>query len=223
MHALLIADDSAMARSIESMLEENGFTVHTVDHGAPGIGCGKIPVCDIIVLDLPDTSNVDIVRALRDTAVKTPIVILSWNTGVEDTFRGLGLGAVDHVVKPFFQWELAACIRAAVRRSQGHADTIIRIGDLALNLDRKRVDVAGARVRLTGKEYKILELLALAKGAALSRETLRGHLYSGIDEPELKMIDVFIASMRKKLADASRGEPYVEMVADRGCRLRNAS
>jgi two-component system, cell cycle response regulator CtrA len=223
MHALLIADDSAWARSIESTLKEDRFTVHTADRSVAGIGSGNIPACDIIVLHLPDMSSANLARALRDAGLKTPIVIPSSNAGIDNAFRDLGLGAVDSLIKPFFQWEFAASVHAAIRRSQGHADNIIRIGDLAINLDRKRIDVANAHVSLTFKEYKIMELLALAKGAILSRETLRDHLYPGVDQPELKMMDIFIAMLRKKLANASRGEPYVQIVAESGFRLRNAS
>jgi two-component system, cell cycle response regulator CtrA len=227
MHALLIADDAAWARSIESMLEESGVSVHIADRGADDV-CGKIPACDVIVLDLPNLSGADVVRGLRDAGVKTPVVILCSNAGIEDAFRSLGFDAVECVVKPFYRWHFTACVHAAIRRAQGHADTVITTGDLAINLDRKSVDVAGTCVSLTSREYKTLEQLALAQGAILSRQTLRDHLYGGVDEPDLKMIELFILTLRKKLSDAANKsgrerKPYVEIVADGGYRLPKAS
>jgi two-component system, cell cycle response regulator CtrA len=110
-----------------------------------------------------------------------------------------------------------------VRRSKGHAQSVIHTGDLIVNLDTKTVEVNGVRVHLTGKEYQILELLALRKGTTLTKEVFLNHLYGGMDEPELKIIDVFICKLRKKLANASNGKNYVETVWGRGYVLREPS
>jgi two-component system cell cycle response regulator CtrA len=126
------------------------------------------------------------------------------------------------VTKPFHREELVARIHAVVRRSKGHSQSVIRTGKLAVNLDAKTVEVDGARVHLTGKEYAMLELLSLRKGTTLTKEMFLNHLYGGMDEPELKIIDVFICKLRKKLSMATEGENYIETVWGRGYVLRDA-
>src|SRR3974377_184477 len=124
------------------------------------------------------------------------------------------------MTKPFHKDELIARIHAIVRRSKGHAQSVINTGDLLVNLDTKTVEVGGQRVHLTGKEYQMLELLSLRKGTTLTKEMFLNHLYGGMDEPELKIIDVFICKLRKKLAGASGGKDYIETVWGRGYVLR---
>ncbi|MBB4200131.1 DNA-binding response regulator [Rhodoblastus sphagnicola] len=218
MRVLLIEDDRSIAQSIELMLRAENFNVYTTDLGEEGIDLGKLYDYDIVLLDLnlPDMSGYEVLRALRVAKVKTPILILSGLAGIEDKVKGLGFGADDYLTKPFHKDELIARIQAIVRRSQGHAQPIITIGDLVVNLDQKMVEIAGARVHLTGKEYQMLELLALRKGTTLTKEMFLNHLYGGMDEPELKIIDVFICKLRKKLSNASNGGNYIETVWGRG-------
>jgi two-component system cell cycle response regulator CtrA len=218
MRVLLIEDDRSIAQSIELMLKAESFNVYSTDLGEEGIDLGKVYDYDIILLDLnlPDMSGYEVLRALRIAKIKTPILILSGLAGIEDKVKGLGFGADDYLTKPFHKDELIARIQAIVRRSQGHAQSVIAIGDLVVNLDQKMVEIAGARVHLTGKEYQMLELLALRKGTTLTKEMFLNHLYGGMDEPELKIIDVFICKLRKKLANASNGGNYIETVWGRG-------
>jgi two-component system, cell cycle response regulator CtrA len=218
MRVLLIEDDAAIAQSIELMLKSESFNVYTTDLGEEGIDLGKIYDYDIILLDLnlPDMSGFDVLRKLRVSKVKTPILILSGLAAIEDKIKGLGFGADDYMTKPFHKDELVARIHAIVRRSKGHAQSVINIDDLCLNLDAKTVEVNGARVHLTGKEYQMLELLALRKGTTLTKEMFLSHLYGGMDEPEMKIIDVFICKLRRKLANASGGKDYIETVWGRG-------
>ncbi|KAK0340237.1 hypothetical protein LTR94_031342, partial [Friedmanniomyces endolithicus] len=122
---------------------------------------------------------------------------------------------------PFHKDELIARTHAVVRRSKGHAQAIIHTGEIAVNLDAKTVEVNGHRVHLTGKEYQMLELLSLRKGTTLTKEMFLNHLYGGMDEPELKIIDVFICKLRKKLATAADGKHYIETVWGRGYVLRD--
>jgi two-component system cell cycle response regulator CtrA len=114
-----------------------------------------------------------------------------------------------------------ARIQAIIRRSQGHAQSIIRTGKLAVNLDAHSVEVEGQPVHLTGKEYGILELLSLRKGTTLTKEMFLNHLYGGMDEPELKIIDVFICKLRKKLSVATDSDSYIETIWGRGYVLRD--
>ena len=222
MRVLLIEDDSATAQSIELMLKSENFNVYITDLGEEGVDLGKLYDYDIILLDLnlPDMSGYDVLKTLRVAKVKTPILILSGLGGIEDKVRGLGFGADDYMTKPFHKDELVARINAIVRRSKGHAQSVIQTGDLRVNLDTKTVEVNGARVHLTGKEYQMLELLSLSKGTTLTKEMFLNHLYGGMDEPELKIIDVFICKLRKKLAAATDGKNYIETVWGRGYVLR---
>ncbi|MHC1998867.1 response regulator transcription factor CtrA (plasmid) [Methylobacterium sp. CM6241] len=223
MRVLLIEDDASIAASIELMLKSESFNTYTTDLGEEGIDLGKLYDYDIILLDLtlPDMSGYEVLRNLRVAKVKTPILILSGMASIEDKVKGLGFGADDYLTKPFHKDELVARIHAIVRRSKGHAQSVITTGDLTVNLDEKMVAIAGNRVNLTGKEYQILELLALRKGTTLTKEMFLNHLYGGMDEPELKIIDVFICKLRKKLATASFGKNYIETVWGRGYVLRD--
>ena len=149
------------------------------------------------------------------------MLILSGNAIVEAKVKALGFGADDYMTKPFHKDELVARIQAVVRRSKGHSQSVITTGKLTVNLDAKTVEVDGARVHLTGKEYQMLELLSLRKGTTLTKEMFLNHLYGGMDEPELKIIDVFICKLRKKLAAATDGDNYIETVWGRGYVLRD--
>jgi two-component system cell cycle response regulator CtrA len=205
------------------MLKSESFTVYTTDLGEEGIDLGKIYDYDIILLDLnlPDMSGFEVLRSLRISKVKTPTLILSGLAGIEDKVKGFGVGADDYMTKPFHREELVARIHAIVRRSKGHAQSVIQTDDLIINLDTKTSEVDGARVHLTGKEYAMLELLSLRKGMTLTKEMFLNHLYGGIDEPEEKIIDVFMCKQRKKLANASGGKNYIETVWGRGYVLRH--
>ena len=144
MRVLLIEDDSATAQSIELMLKSESFNVYTTDLGEEGVDLGKLYDYDIILLDLnlPDMSGFEVLRSLRVSKVKTPILILSGLAGIEDKVKGLGFGADDYMTKPFHKDELIARIHAIVRRSKGHAQSVINTGDLTVNLDQKTVEVA---------------------------------------------------------------------------------
>ena len=223
MRVLLIEDDGATAQSIELMLKSDGFNVYTTDLGEEGVDLGKVYDYDIILLDLnlPDMTGFDVLKSLRVAKVNTPILILTGQGDIETKVRGLGFGADDYMTKPFHKDELVARIHAIVRRSKGHSQSVITTGRLVVNLDAKTVEVAGQPVHLTGKEYQMLELLSLRKGTTLTKEMFLNHLYGGMDEPELKIIDVFICKLRKKLAAATQGEHYIETVWGRGYVLRD--
>ncbi len=223
MRVLLIEDDSATAQSIELMLKSEGFNVYTTDLGEEGVDLGKIYDYDLILLDLslPDMSGLEVLRQLRVGKINTPIMILSGTSEIDTKVKTLGSGADDYMTKPFHKDELIARIHAVVRRSKGHAQSVIKTGDIIVNLDAKTVEVAGSRVHLTGKEYEMLELLSLRKGTTLTKEMFLNHLYGGMDEPELKIIDVFICKLRKKLAVAADGNHYIETVWGRGYVLRD--
>src|SRR6202166_3107861 len=222
MRVLLVEDDAATAKSIELMLKRESFICDTTDLGEDGLEIGKLYDYDIIILDLmlPDIDGYEVLRRLRAARVRTPILILSGLSELDHKIKGLGFGADDFLTKPFDRRELIARIQAIVRRAKGHSESVIRTGKLLVNLDSRVVEVDGQPLHLTGKEYGILELLSLRKGTTLTKEMFLNHLYGGMDEPELKIIDVFICKLRKKLANASSGKNYIETVWGRGYVLR---
>jgi len=222
MRVLLIEDDSATAQSIELMLKCDDFKVHTTNLGEMGLDLGKLYDYDIILLDLnlPDMSGFEVLRSLRVSRIATPILILSGLAGVEDKVKGLGCGADDYMTKPFHREELLARIHAIVRRSKGHAQSVIQTGDLIVNLDAKTAQINQVRVNLTSKEYQMLEFLSLRKAMTVTKEMFLSQLYGGMDEPAGKIIDVFMCKLRKKLAVASSGKDYIETLWGRGYMLR---
>jgi len=223
MRVLLVEDDPTTAKSIEMMLSHASLNVYSTDLGEEGIDLAKLYDYDLILLDinLPDMNGHEVLRQLRVSKIETPILILSGDDGTESKIKGFGFGADDYLTKPFHREELVARIHAIIRRSKGHAQSIIKTGAVNVNLDAKTVDVGGATVHLTGKEYQMLELLSLRKGTTLTKEMFLNHLYGGMDEPELKIIDVFICKLRKKLSEATGGNNYIETVWGRGYVLRD--
>ena len=223
MRVLIVEDDSSTAKSIELMLKSENFTVDATDLGEDGLEIGKLYDYDIILLDLmlPDIDGYEVLRRLRAARVDTPILILSGLGELDNKLKGLGFGADDYLTKPFDKRELIARIQAIVRRSKGHSDSVIRTGKLAVNLDARSVAVEGHPLHLTGKEYGIIELLSLRKGTTLTKEMFLNHLYGGVDEPELKIIDVFVCKLRKKLVGATGGDSYIETIWGRGYTLRD--
>ncbi|RED11387.1 response regulator transcription factor CtrA [Pontivivens insulae] len=223
MRILLVEDDPATARNIELMLANANFNVYATDLGEEGIDLARLYDYDLMILDLnlPDMHGHDVLRKLRLSKVETPILILSGMDDADTKIKGFGFGADDFLPKPFHREELVARIHAIVRRSKGHSQSLIETGLVTVNVDAKTVEVAGKSVHLTGKEYQMLELLSLRKGTTLTKEMFLNHLYGGMDEPELKIIDVFICKLRKKIAQATGGETYIETVWGRGYVLRD--
>ncbi|AGI68003.1 cell cycle transcriptional regulator [Octadecabacter antarcticus 307] len=223
MRVLLVEDDPSTAKSIELMLSHANLNVYTTDLGEEGIDLAKLYDYDLILLDinLPDLNGHEVLRQLRLSRIETPILILSGEDGTESKLKGFGFGADDYMTKPFHREELVARIHAIIRRSKGHAQSVIKTGVIAVNLDAKTVEVDSSPVHLTGKEYQMLELLSLRKGTTLTKEMFLNHLYGGMDEPELKIIDVFICKLRKKLSEATGGDNHIETVWGRGYVLRD--
>ncbi len=223
MRVLLVEDDPTTTQAVELMLKSENMVVDSTDLGEDGFEIGKLYDYDIILLDLmlPDMDGLEVLRKLRRARVETPVLILSGLSQPESKVKGLGDGADDYLTKPFNKAELIARIHAIVRRSKGHAESLIKTGRLTVNVAARSVEVDGSPVHLTGKEYGMLELLSLRKGTTLTKEMFLNHLYGGIDEPELKIVDVFICKLRKKLMAATGGDNYIETVWGRGYVLRD--
>jgi two-component system cell cycle response regulator CtrA len=221
MRILLVEDDSSTAKSIEMMLRSQSYVCDTTDLGEDGLEIGKLYDYDLILLDLmlPDIDGYEVLRRLRTSQVRTPILILSGLAELDAKIKALGFGADDYLTKPFEKRELIARIQAIVRRSKGHSNSVIRTGKLTINLDSRLAELDAQPLHLTSKEYSILELLCLRKGSTLTKEMFLNHLYGGMEEPELKIIDVFICKLRKKLALG--GENYIHTVWGRGYVMRD--
>jgi len=224
MRVLLIEDDRMMARSIELMLQVGGFLVEKAGAGEDGVDLAEVYDYDMILLDLnlPDMSGLDVMRTLRRGKNQTPIVVLSGTQEIDSKIKALSLGADDYMTKPFHKDELIARMRAVIRRSKGHAQSVITVGDMVIDLDSKLVHVNGQRIHLTGREYQTLELLALRRGKTITKDIFLSSLYGGMDEPGAKIIDVFICKLRKKLAPATDGRHVIETVWGGGYVLREA-
>ena len=223
MRALLVEDDPSMAKAIELILKAENVVVDITELGEDGLEIGRLYDYDIILLDLmlPDIDGYEVLRRLREAKVETPVLILSGLGELDHKIKGLGFGADDYLTKPFERRELVARLQAIVRRSKGHASSVITTGRLTVDMADRTAQVNGMAVHLTGKEFGVLELLTLRKGTTLTKEMFLNHLYGGIDEPELKIIDVFICKLRKKLATATGGESYIATVWGRGYVLRD--
>jgi two-component system cell cycle response regulator CtrA len=224
MRVLLIEDDQSTAKSIELMLKSDGYVVDATDMGEDGLEIGKLYEYDIIILDLmlPDLDGYEVLKRLRAAKVETPILILSGLSELDSKLKGLGFGADDYLTKPFDKRELMARIQAIVRRSKGHAQSVIKTGPITVNLDARTVEVDNKQLHLTSKEYGIIELLSLRKGSTLTKEMFLNHLYGGMDEPEVKIIDVFICKLRKKIEKITPdGGSCIETVWGRGYVLRD--
>ena len=221
MRVLIVEDDASTAKSIKLMLESEKFVVDTTDSGEDGLDLGKIYDYDIIVLDLnlPDMDGYEVLKKLRSAKIKTPVLILSGQTQLDSKIKGLGFGADDYLTKPFNARELIARIQAIVRRSQGHSHSLIKVGNMTVDLQERSVEIDGKKVALTNKEYSVLELLSVRRGTTITKEVILNHLYNGMDEPEGKIVDVFVCKLRKKLSKIG-GEEYIDTVWGRGYALR---
>lgn len=221
MRVLLVEDDTIVARGVALALKAAAMIIDTADTGEEALELARLYDYDIVILDLmlPDMEGYEVVRRLRAARVETPVLILSGLTRPQAKVRGFGMGADDYITKPFDQQELVARIQAIVRRAKGFSQPTLSVGPLTLNLGSREVLVDGRAVHLTGKEYAVLELLTLRKGVVLTKEAFLNHLYGGMDEPEVKIIDVFICKLRKKLASAGAAE-LIGTVWGRGYVLR---
>ena len=223
MHILVIEDTPAAAKSIELRLIQDGHNVAVTNEGEEGVELARTYDYDVILLDLdlPDMTGVEALREMRLGKVASPVIVITATNDVDTKVLALAAGADDYLTKPFHKAELAARINAVVRRSRGHGESIIRTGEIALNLNTRTAEVAGSPIHLTPSEYKILELLSLRKNTLLTKEMCLNHLYNGLREPEVKIIDVFICKLRKKLGQTLEGANQIETVWGGGYMLRD--
>lgn len=204
MRALLIEAEKANAGIVELFLKCQGWNVYTTDCAEEGIDLAKIYDYDVIISELllPDMSGNEVLRAIRVARVHTPILILSSIVETESKVVAFQLGADDYMTKPADKNELVARLNALVRRSKGHVQARCEIGNTIVNFDARLVSVADKPLHLTRKEYLMIELMALRRGMTVNKEAFLNHLYGGMDEPDAKIVDVFLCKLRKKLRNA---------------------
>lgn len=224
MRLLVVEDDASIARRITSACTEEGLVCHSAENGMEALEMLKFYDYDAVILDLmlPDINGFEILSRVRSIKNDTPVIILSGLTSTDDKVKCLTMGADDYLTKPFSKVELLARIYAIVRRSAGHSSSVIKVGPLEIDIKQRCVKIYGTEMVLTSKEYAILELLALKKGSVLPKEAFLNHIYGGLDEPEVKIVDVFVCKLRKKIADLTGGLNFIETVWGRGYTLRDA-
>tara|TARA_B110000971_G_C19979676_1_gene486753 strand:- start:699 stop:1391 length:693 start_codon:yes stop_codon:yes gene_type:complete len=218
---LLIEDEVWISQSITEALEAEGFHVDEADREEDGLELADLYEYQLMILDLglPDMRGTEVLANLRQKNTNMPVLILSGDADVESRLSCLKGGADDYLLKPFNMKELVARLQALVGRANGHSQNPLQFGDLTLNLSARDVLVGDTRVDLTAKEYQMFELLCLRKGNVVSKESFLDHLYGGMDEPEMKIIDVFICKLRKKIEKAGAAAPLIQTVWGRGYRV----
>lgn len=222
MRILLVEDDKAVNHSTALLLKNEGMIVDTAFLGEEGLELAKVYEYDLIILDLmlPDMPGYEVLKHIRSGGINTPILVLSGVLLPTKKVECFSNGADDYLTKPFDKSELIARVNAIVRRSKGLAEAVVITGQMQVNLNTKVVTVAGKVLHLTGKEYALIELLCLRKGTTISKEQFLNHLYGGMDEPEMKIIDVFLCKIRRKIEELSGGEQYIQTVWGRGYILK---
>ena len=224
MHVLLIDRKPSINQGIAFFFKSKGWVVDTAFSGEEGAELARLYDYDLILSDLllSDITGAEVIKKIRNVGVKTPITIISGSVPVSQKINCFNLGADDFIVRPCDRNELMARIQAIVRRAKGYANSVIKIGQMTVNLDTKIITIAGATLKLTKKEYALLELLALRQNMTVSKEQLLNHLYGAMDEPDIKILDVFLFRIRNKIDKISNGKKYIQTVWGRGYILKES-
>ncbi|WP_209428408.1 response regulator transcription factor [Pararhodobacter sp. SW119] len=224
MRILVVEDDIHVAAVLERRLGRDGFNVQQTDTGEEAIDLARHYPFDLVLLDLnlPDIPGQTVLRRLRMIDARIPVMVLSGDDDTETRLRCFELGADDFMVKPCHGDELVARVRAIIRRNNGHVTPTLEIGDLSVDTQAREVHAAGEPVPLTRREYQLLEFLALRRGTTVSKDALLTHMYDGVDEPDAKIIDVYVCKIRSKLADVAPDlVAQIETVWGRGYALKS--
>lgn len=228
MRILFVGNNSETSKATQLVLSDGNFNVHTTSLGDDAIDLVRRYDYDLVFLDSsfseePNQNIYDVLRELKISKVETPIIVLSDKNDINEILQSFNLGVDDVIQTPFVREELIARVRSVVRRSKGHSQSIIETGEISVNIDTKVVKVNGKKIHLTGREYQTMELLSLRKDETVTKEMFLNHLYGGIDDPEAKIIDVFICKLRKKIAEANNGKTYIKNIYGRGHSLKTPS
>ena len=201
MKILIIEDYQPLLKSLTRGLREAGYAVDATGDGKEGAVHARHGEYDLIILDLmlPSLDGLTILKQLRDRGNSVHVLILTAKDAVEDRVRGLNLGADDYLVKPFAFEELLARVQALIRRRYEAKSPVVKVADLEIDTSARKVRRAGRRVDLTGREYMLLEFLALRAGKVVTRDQIWDGLYDFAAERNSNVIDVFVRHLRRKL------------------------
>jgi two-component system, OmpR family, copper resistance phosphate regulon response regulator CusR len=213
---LIVEDEARITAFLEKGLTANGFTTSVAFDARQGLSLARGGGFDLIVLDLglPDRDGMEVLRDLRETDTRTPVIILTARDGVADTVIGLESGADDYVPKPFRFEELLARVRVRLRERRAPEPTVLRVGDAALDLRTRRVLLGERSMELTAREFALAETFFRHPGQVLSREQLLSHVWGYDYDPGSNVVDVYVGYLRRKL-----GEGWIRTVRGMGYRL----
>jgi DNA-binding response OmpR family regulator len=213
---LIVEDEPRLASFLEKGLRANGFVTTVAKDGTTGGLLARDDNFDLLVLDLglPDKDGTEVLRELRAAGQRMPVIILTARDDVSDKVAGLEGGADDYVTKPFRFEELLARVRARLRDERTVEPTVLRAGDIVLDLRTRRASTAGRTIDLTAREFTMLEVLIRHAGQVLSREQLLSHVWGYDYDPGSNVVDVYIGYLRRKL-----GSGAIETVRGMGYRL----
>ncbi len=219
MRVLLAEDEPQLSAQIKKLLSAEGRVVDVTDNGTDALHLGATEPYDMIILDigLPERDGISVLREWRGAGVKTPVLILTARDGWSERVDGLDAGADDYMTKPFHMPELAARVRAILRRQSGQMNPAIEMGDVTLDTRNGRVSVGGIPVDLTAQEIAVLTYLAHNVGRMVSRTELSEHIYEYDGDRDSNTIAVFITRLRKKL-----GPDLITTVRGRGYMIDTA-
>jgi two-component system OmpR family response regulator len=215
MRLLVVEDEPDLAASLRKSLAEEGFAVDVVTDGDEAIWQIESVTYDVVILDLmlPGVTGGEVVRRVRSAGNRVPVLVLTARDASADKVATLNLGADDYLTKPFTFAELVARVRALIRRSAGTPSPVLSLGDVEIDSSARRVHRSGVEVVLSPKEYAVLEFLVLRRGELVTRSMLYDHIYDDHDATMSNVIDVYIASLRRKLGHdlirTSRGAGYI--------------
>jgi DNA-binding response OmpR family regulator len=220
MRVLVVEDNPKMAGALEKGLAEHGYVVRVCHSGHEGEEQAAAEEYDVIVLDrmLPDRDGVEVCRNLRARKIATPILMLTALSGTAERVLGLDAGADDYLTKPFDFDELVARVRALLRRGQASESRILKHGDLTLDLNQRAATRAGEKVKLTGKEFALLEYLMRNPDRVLTRQSISEKVWDIRYEPSSNVIDVVISALRRKV-DRDFGRRLIHTVIGAGYRF----
>lgn len=221
MYILVVEDERRLARAICRLLEEEGHTVDVAHDGEEGLAMALDGSHDVIVLDvlMPEMNGIDVCRAVRGNRVDTPVLLLTALDSVEDKVKGLDAGADDYLPKPFAFQELLARLRALGRRKVRESEpSQLQVGDLTLDLRRRRAQRAGRNIELSPKEFNLLEYLMRNEGRVLTRSQILDHLWGYDYSVESNLVDVYISYLRQKV-DRNRSDKLIRTVRGMGYAL----
>lgn len=222
MRILLVEDEQTLAEQTQKQLEQMNYVVDLAPDGQEGLYCGREYPIDVAIIDLglPKLSGLDLIRTLRKEDYNFPILILTARNRWQEKVEGLEAGADDYLIKPFHMEELAARLRALVRRSTGWTQSILQVGPIALDTQTQEITVDNKVIKFTNYEYRLLEYLMLHKGKVLSKTALTEHIYAEDADRDSNVIEVFIRRVRQKIDPDNTLQP-IETLRGRGYRLKD--